>query len=445
MKKTSFYIFLLALVSVVFSTTSCKEDEVEYTPKETLKLQNYNLLFDCNASQGSVTVQASGAVSAVSEQSWCTATVSGNVVNVSVTDNNSVEGRSSKITIKADNKDVEVVAQQKGLVFSANKGSLYEVNAAANEHVIDITYTGNKDITVEPSEVDWASFSIKDGKLYADLQLNNNKDMRQTEAKIKAGDATTTLQIRQGGLFFIVNEGNDYISGDNAISANVTIDTPEGIGYTVEPSSVDWARFSIVNGGLHIDLDENETGKPRQTDAVITYLGGLTAKLNIQQADFDKDILGTYTLQYGSGSTRQVELEKASDGQFQWRFLDGNIANLGVKVPVHIDQTTNIMTVLSNVDLDATYVKDGVTYKLTTRILYQNSAGSLYSKNSDKLAMLGNLTIDENGKCTWNFVINDEVTSTYSLYGLRIGYGTGGYTGWVGSYTTFSNPVLVKE
>ena len=124
---------------------------------------------------------------------------------------------------------------------------------------------------------------------------------------------------------------------------------------------------------------------------------------------------------------------------------DGNIANLGVKVPVHIDQTTNIMTVLSNVDLDATYVKDGVTYKLTTRILYQNSAGSLYSKNSDKLAMLGNLTIDENGKCTWNFVINDEVTSTYSLYGLRIGYGTGGYTGWVGSYTTFSNPVLVKE
>ena len=49
MKKTSFYICLLALVSVVFSTTSCKEDEVEYTPKETLKLQNYNLLFDCNA------------------------------------------------------------------------------------------------------------------------------------------------------------------------------------------------------------------------------------------------------------------------------------------------------------------------------------------------------------------------------------------------------------
>ena len=445
MKKITFSIFLLALIGMVLSTASCKEDEVEFTPKESLKLQNYDLLFDCNASQGSVTVDAVGNVTVQSEQPWCNATASGNKVNVSVTDNTSTEGRSSKLTIKADGKEIVVVAQQKGLVFSVNDGNAYEVIAAAQEHVIDIAYSGNKEISVEPSDVDWVTFAIKDAKLYANCQLNTADKIRETEARVKAGGVTSTVTIRQKNLYFIVNNGNDYIGNDNATTVNLPISTPEGIEYSVAESVVDWARFSIVNGDLRVELDANETGKPRQTETTITYAGGLTTKFKIQQADFDKDVLGTYTLQYGSGSKRMIELEKAADGQFQWRFLDGNIANLGATIPVHIDQATNTMNVMSNVNLEATYVKDGVTYKLTTRILYQNSAGSLYSKNSDKLGMIGTLTIAENGTCTWNFVINNDVASTYSLYGLRIGYGTGGYTGWVGSYTTFANPVLVKE
>lgn len=446
MKKTAFYIILLALTGMMTSLCSCSNDnDVDYTPKETLKLQNYDLLFDCYASQGSVSVQASGPVTAVAEQPWCTATVSGNTVNVSVTDNNSAEGRSCKITIKADGKDVVAIAQQKGLVFVANNGDIYEVNAAAEDHVIDIAYSGNKDMSVEPSDVDWAEFYMKDGKLHAKLKLNSDKNMRQTEAKIKAGDATSKITIRQGGLFFIVNDGKDFIVNDDAVSTNLSVETPQGITYTVAPSAADWAKFSIVDGKLHVDLAENTSGKPRQTEAIITYAGELTTKFSIQQADFDKDILGTYTLQYGSGSTRTVKMERGEEGQFLWRFLDGGIGDLGTTIPVYIDQSTNTMTVYSNVDLNATYEKNGITYKLTTRILYQNSAGSLYSKNSDKLAMIGTLDVDKDGKCTWSFVVNDQVTSTYKLYGLRIGYGTGGYTGWVGSYTTFANPVLVKE
>lgn len=443
--KKQYYFLLTLLACVLAGLSACSNDnEVEYTPKEKLILQNYDLLFTCNASEGSVTIANESSVTATSEQSWCTVTTSGNKVIVNVTANNSFEGRSCKITIHGNGKEAQVIAQQAGLIFSVNKGGAYVTNAAAKEHLLPIDYTGNSPLRVDPASVDWATFSVVDGVLHADLALNVGEEPRETEAVLWAGDVKLTVPIRQQGLSFIVNGGKSIVSNDDATGRNYTIETSEGIEYSVAPSSVDWARFSIVNGELHIDFDENNTGKMRQTEAVITYAGSLTYKINVQQFDFDKDVLGTYTLSWGSKTTK-LSFERNEEGKAQWRFIEGNYASMGVVIPVTLDEEDFSLMIPNLLDLTATYTKNDVVYKLTVFVMSQKGS-SVYRHNNNKLAAIGKLTIDDDGGCNWQFSLNDQLdSSTYKFYGIRLAYGNGGYGGYVGSYVTFNGMKLTRD
>ena len=52
-----------------------------------------------------------------SDQGWVTTAVSGNTISVSVTENTSLDGRSSTLTIKAGSKTAEISVIQSGLIF----------------------------------------------------------------------------------------------------------------------------------------------------------------------------------------------------------------------------------------------------------------------------------------------------------------------------------------
>ena len=209
------------------------------------------------------------------------------------------------------------------------------------------------------------------------------------------------------------------------------------------PSTVDWARFSIVNGELHIDFDENDTGKMRQTEAIITYAGSLTYKINVQQFEFDKDVLGTYTLSWGSKTTK-LSFERNESGKTQWRFLEGNYASMGVIIPVTLDEEDFSLMIPNLLDLSATYTKNDVVYKLTVFVMSQKGS-SVYRHNNSKLAIVGQLKIDDDGGCNWQFSLNDVLDSAYQFYGLRLAYGNGGYGGYVGSYVTFNGMKLTRD
>jgi hypothetical protein len=61
-----------------------------------------------------VTVDATGTVTAVSDQTWATVTVTAKTVTVKVTANGTGETRAARVTVSADGKTVDVVVAQAG-------------------------------------------------------------------------------------------------------------------------------------------------------------------------------------------------------------------------------------------------------------------------------------------------------------------------------------------
>ena len=444
MKKIISFISILACVFLIYS---CGNDEIEnpYAKASTITIDKAEVEFQCIPSQGTIECKAPNGISKVeSNSSWCTASVSGSTVTVNVDQNLDRESRATKLKIYSGNDFAEVTIQQMGLTFCVNNGNSLEVSAAPMTHDLKIAYTGNKQYTVDPSEVDWATFSIEDDVLHVALKVNPNKGSRSTVAKLSDGESTTEVKILHNGLSFIVNNDNSYVAGDDASTKELTIEATPGITYTVAPSTVDWATFSIKDGALVVKLAANDTGDARQTTATITYAGELTYTVLIQQFDFSKDIYGSYTLKWGSSSSTKVDLEDAGGGDILWRFTSGNYVTMGWVMPATIDTDAHTMLIKNIIDIEGSYVKEGTTYKITTFVMSQKGS-SIYRHNNSKLGMVGSVSVDNNGKVNWTFTDNGELSEGYSFYALRMGYGTGGYKGYVGNYVTFTSPKLVKD
>lgn len=444
MKKV---IHLFSILTCMLVLTGCGSDETEnpYAKKPSITIDQANVLFECVASQGSIVCTAPNGITRVENtSSWCSTTVNGDRVSVSVSQNPSRESRSTKLKIYSGDDYAEVTVQQMGIILSVNNGNPYEINAAAGTYTIPINYSGSLPLSIESSSADWLTLSIVGNELRVGAKVNPSQKGRSAEATLTDGETTCQLEIQQDGITFIVNDNKNYVSNDAASSQNLKVSGTPGIQYEIMPSEVDWAKFSVASdGSINVTLEPNNTGSIRQTKATVVYAGELTYSFMVQQFEFEKDIFGTYTLAWGSKTTK-VAIENLGNNKGQWRFLSGDYAKMGIVIPVTFDATDYSMTMMNIIDVEGTYTKDGVDYKLTTFIMSQKGT-SIYRHNKPKLGMLGQLSVSESGTCSWQFTDNGDLDSGYELYGLRIGYGTGGYSGYVGNYVTFNGLSMTKD
>ena len=100
-------------------SVACSDDELQgYVPQtETIRVVQNDLLFMADGGSASVVVEAEGTISADVDQPWCSATVSGNVVTVTVTDNAGFDGRTALLTITAGEARRQLPVQQQGMVL----------------------------------------------------------------------------------------------------------------------------------------------------------------------------------------------------------------------------------------------------------------------------------------------------------------------------------------
>lgn len=144
---------IFSALLTVFMVSSCKDDEINpYSLGKTISVVSQSVIFDAPAATGTVVVASDGgSITASADAPWATVSVSGNTVNVSVTENDNINGRSSLLTIKNGSDSVNVTIQQRGFVFRLDAGSI-TADDDAQEKSFGLIH--NTDVSIKTS-VDW--------------------------------------------------------------------------------------------------------------------------------------------------------------------------------------------------------------------------------------------------------------------------------------------------
>lgn len=192
--KKIFNIILLTLC--VIGYTSCNDDEgIEYIQKSSIKITSRDINFPAAASQGTIVVEAPSAFTvSTSDKGWCTTTVSGSTIQVSVEQNPGLEGRSSMLTIRCGADTTSVAIQQSGVIFELSAGSQIMANDEAKTYSYDIKC--NTELTLTSSE-DWLSVSAEDGKMNITLKENNTGHIRKGSITYSAGTYKDQIEVTQ--------------------------------------------------------------------------------------------------------------------------------------------------------------------------------------------------------------------------------------------------------
>ena len=423
---------LISIISIfvcAFAVFSCSDDDMAnpYARESSISIESADVLFQAPASEGTIVCSAPNGITRIeSSAGWCTVQLNGNVVNVVVDKNSEKPSRTCVVRIYASENDYkDVVVQQMGLVLSVNVGNDYSTTAAPQTSEFPITYTGTDNVTVEESTVDWVTYTIEDGVLKLNFKINLTDQPRTTEVKITDGDMVTTMKVTQGALFFIVNDDKDYVTNDASSKADLTISTVEGIDYSVEKSSVDWATFSIVNGQLRVELQANNTGKPRQTKAIVNYAEGLTKEVRILQVDFEKDILGEYTFYYGSSGTTKMDCELVKSGsEYGLKFTGTPEGTIPVTISGSEELGGGTMT-FENMKLVGDWKTASVTATKAIMLMMVAKGTSVYFTQSTAAKVEATLSIDpETADAVWT--MTGVAPDGYTFYALRVYNSTGG-------------------
>lgn len=201
MKKA---IGLTALILGVLSVSGCgKEEPEKVVPEATLSVES--LVFDQSSSQKTVYVKLQGdglAISAVeSSASWCSASLEGESVLVSVSENETEQVRSALVTLSFSD---ETVADKTVKVAQESGTAKYLKTTAVDGYVFDCR-GGEYKFTVEASDgwtaslVDcsWAEISTEGNLVCVKAGANEGDAVLEGRVKVTSGEASLEYSFTQ--------------------------------------------------------------------------------------------------------------------------------------------------------------------------------------------------------------------------------------------------------
>lgn len=197
MKKILSSMMLLAAVMIF---TACSSD-IDYTPSENYVLQvvSANVSFGPNAASGQIEVTADQPVTAESSESWCTTSVNGNIVTVSVTDFADITSRNAEVIITSGERKVSVPVHQDGLSVALEANDNYIIANAGNaDSPILIKNKSNCNVRYSTTE-SWIHVTESADGFEIVVDANNTTDYRRGLFTAEAGTITKTVYIGQWG------------------------------------------------------------------------------------------------------------------------------------------------------------------------------------------------------------------------------------------------------
>lgn len=231
MKK---YIYYVLVILCTAGFNACSSDDDDYLESgQSIQITKSEVLFQAAASTGVVEFAAIGTVTATTDRDWCTASVSGNSVNVSVTENGSLEGRTSLLTLKCGADSINVTVQQTGLVFQVSAGSSI-ITDSDSEHTVAYGLNANVSLTFE-SDADWFSAVADGDSLRVSFKENTAGHLRKGMLTYKSATFTGSIDLIQyefekdiaGPCYLYYLNRNGQTAAMNAVLSETGLELPD--------------------------------------------------------------------------------------------------------------------------------------------------------------------------------------------------------------------------
>ena len=198
MKKIYKSLFITMIAAAGF--TACSDYEApDITTESAITIVSRNTDFPAAASTGVIKFKADGPVTVSSANDWITASVEGDEINISVVQNNSIDGRAGSIIVKSGNAEDEISIIQSGIIFKFDEVGEIATDSDPSTHAYPID--ANAPIEVS-SDADWVKVAVADGKLSISIDPNPTLDPRSATVTVKCGDTTYEIPVAQKGLVF---------------------------------------------------------------------------------------------------------------------------------------------------------------------------------------------------------------------------------------------------
>lgn len=192
MKKI--YNLFVVLAAVMLIAACGKESNPYQEPDKTIEVVATDVVFGPEGGNGEVEFTASGTVGVVSNRDWCTASVAGTKVNVTVTEWEGVESRYAVLTLKCGAYSVDVTVQQSGTILGGLTGAEIVADSKGTTQVFEVKVSGAVTTT---SNVDWASASYADGIVTVTVDANADPATRFGDVTVSAGENSHSISIKQ--------------------------------------------------------------------------------------------------------------------------------------------------------------------------------------------------------------------------------------------------------
>ncbi len=151
------------------------------------------------------------------------------------------------------------------------------------------------------SASEWCTAEVAGDTVKVSVKQNTTIVGRSTVVTLTCGDDKLNVAVTQQGVVFQPEKTMVAVSSDDA--QTLTYGLKSNVDLTVEYAP-EWADVTLENGTMSVVLTANETGHVRQ-DYIKFRSEEFVDSLQIMQADFDKDIAGTYTMYYIDDKDRE--------------------------------------------------------------------------------------------------------------------------------------------
>lgn len=245
------------------------------------------------AAGGTVTVNLSmEGDEAVSDQTWCTATVSGKVVTVILETNLSIEGRTAMVTVTKGEDKVSFPVTQPSNKVPVPEMETVSFDADVATKIIAVDHFAPFEAQVE-SGVTWLDAKVVGS--YVELTTTQNNfttNTLSTTVKLISGTLESSILVTQNGIVLIPEKTEQLLSNEGD---EITIKVNSTRAFTAV-SSEEWLTVTSDGSSVTLIAGDN-TGNPVRNATVTLTSESLTATINVvQRPPVYTDYLGNWTL-----------------------------------------------------------------------------------------------------------------------------------------------------
>lgn len=274
MKK---FLSLFAIATLfIAGLSSCDEEDAKYTPAvSNIQIKTADVLFDPQASTGKIVYDCNAKVSFSTEADWISLSqTESNAINVEVTANTALIGRTGVVVLSDGNGKVNVIVQQRGLAFGFYDNTFKDIKPAGATYSIE----GQASFEVTFKDCpDWIHFNKTATGYDIVVDATTTSNDRSAIVTLDGNGMTAKMEFSQKGSFNFVSANYDIpTSGDSTILVKGVITSD----ITVEIKDAgDWFAIDTLENGYKLLIAANPNPESRTatlklscTDYSATYI-----------------------------------------------------------------------------------------------------------------------------------------------------------------------------